>query len=305
MDRDDAKLLEQYKSIYDQKCDICLKIQPILANDLENILKYHSAKHIPITARIKLWDRAAETTKRRQGERLRTQELRKKSEDPSWTGLSWESYCRKWELNREDSEPFTSGQEVDKAIHDLLGARIALYFPSDVNKVRKILRESGYRDLKVKRKGGMNDLQRLRQIRGKLDKDLGAPSNADGYEDEFEEVKNFEHAFSGYGAIHLIAKIPRRLEWRIGLPAAEWEDFVVEIQVGTVVMNAWAEVEHDIIYKELDQVESFEDVQRISDLINGVALTGEVALKQLEAAIGTKREPRAAETIYKHAQDYN
>ncbi|KAI1301971.1 hypothetical protein F5Y03DRAFT_362342 [Xylaria venustula] len=301
----DPKLLQEYKDIYDQKCGICLKIQPVLIKDLENVLAYHSVKHIPVTSRVKRWDRAEETSKRRQRERLRTKELREKSKDPKWTGLSWESYCRKWQLHEEDSELLASGQAIDRAIHDLLGARIALYFPNDVDRVRHILKTSGYRDLEIKRKGGMNDLQRLRKVSDELDKNLSTHSETDEGEEGSEITKDFERAFSGYGAIHFIAKVPHRLEKRIGLPTDKWEDLVVELQVGTVVMNAWAEVEHDIIYKELDQVESFEDVQRISDLINGVALTGEVALKQLEAAIRKNKEPQALKNTYEHAQDYN
>ncbi|KAI0974175.1 hypothetical protein F4678DRAFT_486671 [Xylaria arbuscula] len=286
MDIHDVNLLEQYKAIYDQKCGICLKIQPTLTKDLENILAYHSIKHIPVTSRVKQWDRAAKTAERRQRERLRTKELREKN-----------------------SEPFASGQEVDRAIYDLLGARIALYFPNDVNRVLNILKTSGYRDLEVKRKGGMNDLQRIRKVSDKLDKNLNAQPNTDEREEEVEAARDFERAFSGYGAVHIIAKLPQRLGKRIGLPTDKWKNFMVEIQAGTVVMHAWAEVEHDIIYKELDQVESFEDVQRISDLINGVALTGEVALKQLEVVIQKEKRPRLLESMYEHtlnrALDYN
>jgi hypothetical protein len=64
--------------------------------------------------------------------------------------------------------------------------------------------------------------------------------------------------------------------------AQAWPQLKIEIQVGTVVMHAWFEVEHDIIYKPSDEMPLSEDVKRIMYLINGIALTGEAALRQLE-----------------------
>ncbi|KAI5921097.1 hypothetical protein F4810DRAFT_712916 [Camillea tinctor] len=63
-----------------------------------------------------------------------------------------------------------------------------------------------------------------------------------------------------------------------------WEDIVVEIQVGTLVMHMWSEIEHDLIYKPLDLQgdEVSDDEKRTLDLINGIVMMGETALQQLE-----------------------
>jgi Region found in RelA / SpoT proteins len=69
----------------------------------------------------------------------------------------------------------------------------------------------------------------------------------------------------------------------------------IEIQVGTVVMHAWSEVEHDIAYKPFGGLAKSEDVRRMADLINGIATAGEVALRQLQAATRQIQERRNGE----------
>lgn len=65
-------------------------------------------------------------------------------------------------------------------------------------------------------------------------------------------------------------------------------------------MPAWAEVEHGIIYQPFGGEPLSEDVKRIVDLINGIALTGDVALRQLEATTRQIRERRTREKQYVH-----
>ena len=55
----------------------------------------------------------------------------------------------------------------------------------------------------------------------------------------------------------------------------------VEVQVASVLMHAWSEVEHDLIYKPLEGELSHYDV---THMLNGLVASGEIALEQLQRA---------------------
>jgi hypothetical protein len=57
----------------------------------------------------------------------------------------------------------------------------------------------------------------------------------------------------------------------------------VEIQVASVLMHAWSEVNHDLAYKPL-QGELSEDEYSILDELNGLVMAGEIALERLQRA---------------------
>ena len=48
-------------------------------------------------------------------------------------------------------------------------------------------------------------------------------------------------------------------------------------------MHAWSEVEHDLVYKPMQGTLSEEELA-ILDELNGLVLTGEIALERLQAA---------------------
>lgn len=56
-----------------------------------------------------------------------------------------------------------------------------------------------------------------------------------------------------------------------------------EIQVASVLMHAWSEVEHDLVYKPLSGNLSNEELS-ILDELNGLVLAGEIALERLNEA---------------------
>ncbi|HGN1280056.1 TPA: hypothetical protein ACKRG6_001803, partial [Proteus mirabilis] len=92
----------------------------------------------------------------------------------------------------------------------------------------------------------------------------------------------FEKRFSGYWASH----------YRVNLKDTNqnkrrYENALFEVQVASVLMHAWSEVEHDLVYKPLAGDLSEEELA-ILDEINGLVLTGEIALERLQKAI-TKR----------------
>ncbi|MEL7598246.1 MAG: tetratricopeptide repeat protein, partial [Clostridiaceae bacterium] len=59
---------------------------------------------------------------------------------------------------------------------------------------------------------------------------------------------------------------------------------LIEIQIASALMLAWAEVEHDLIYKPFSGDLSYEEYQ-ILDELNGLVLAGEIALERLQKAV--------------------
>jgi putative GTP pyrophosphokinase len=69
----------------------------------------------------------------------------------------------------------------------------------------------------------------------------------DTYQIEEVERKGSTYSFKefGYESVHIIAKIPEHMLEGLDLPQGE----VVEIQIRTNLQEAWAEVEHELVYK--------------------------------------------------------
>ena len=135
-------------------------------------------------------------------------------------------------------------------IIDLAGVRIALYFPADKEKVNALIEE-------------LFVLAR----RPKIFPERRVPKNG--------------KRFMGYSATHYLVKLRTR-----GSDSAEgrYANTKIEIQVASVLMHAWAEVEHDLEYKPGTGTLS-EDESSILDEINGLVLSGELALERLQRAI--------------------
>ncbi len=66
-----------------------------------------------------------------------------------------------------------------------------------------------------------------------------------------------------------------------------YKDTAFEIQVASVLMHAWAEVEHDLVYKPLSG-EMSDDELSILDQINGLVISGEIAFEQLKKAMSMR-----------------
>ena len=102
-----------------------------------------------------------------------------------------------------------STREGTPSIKDLLGIRIICYFLEDISTVEDIIR-SAFPVIEVDRKGG-------------------------------------DHTFRefGYESIHLLLSPPDYIIKEFGISGDE----TIEIQIRTVLQDAWAEVEHELIYK--------------------------------------------------------
>lgn len=143
-------------------------------------------------------------------------------------------------------------KEIDAAIVDRVGLRVALYFPGEADAVQDIIAE-------------IFDLTQEPKL---------FPNP--------QEAPRVENRFSGYGARH----------FRVRLRTATDDRYLrdmVEVQVATVLMHAWAEVAHDRDYKQLNGTLS-DTESALLDQLNGLVLTGEIALDQLQSAARRRSE---------------
>ncbi|TRX89708.1 hypothetical protein FHL15_009458 [Xylaria flabelliformis] len=179
---------------------------------------------------------------------------------------TWDSAREKIKQQKLENSPL---DEMKRCLHDFGGIRISVYFPGDVNKVVEILKEH----------------LRVDDPKKKETKDLTRAT------------------FRGYRATHIMVQLK---ESEIPQDKMAWEVVKVEIQIATLVMNVWSEIEHDMIYKPRETLgqEISKDERRLLDLINGIVMTGEVALEQLEAST-QERLNRGANNDHTAAFDWH
>lgn len=157
-----------------------------------------------------------------------------------------------------------SPQEILDQIKDLAGVRIALYFPAEIVKVEAILSAmfQDNADKKVfNRRVQTNDLH-------------GSAGPVE------------TSVFPGYRATHF------RVCMRRNEQSPELDRFagaMVEVQIASVLMHAWAEVNHDLAYKKQPQALSHEELVLLDEL-NGLVVAGELALGLLQRAIEKRVE---------------
>jgi len=65
------------------------------------------------------------------------------------------------------------------------------------------------------------------------------------------ERKGGDHTFRefGYESIHLLIEIPQEIIKKRGKPGTNLRGETAEIQIRTILQDAWAEVEHELVYK--------------------------------------------------------
>ncbi len=152
--------------------------------------------------------------------------------------------------DRNSRKNYQSEDEIRADIVDLAGVRIALYFPGDRDRVADLLRMAF-------------EVREIRQFPG-------------------EKPRRTTNKFSGYHADHY------RLTVMVGdHDDSAADEAAVEVQVGSVLMHAWAEVEHDLVYKP-ESGDLSEDELAILDEVNGLVLAGEIALQRLQVAAGRR-----------------
>jgi ankyrin repeat protein len=165
---------------------------------------------------------------------------------------------------------------------DLAGVRIGLFLPGDVERVAQKIKET----FDVSHTfGTVTDTSRS-AVDGR-NRDI--KSHGDGRwisRGPGEEVHHWEHY--GYKSWQVVVRwqrpLPEDIETieaalvRTGMSGP----LEVEIQVGTVVTQAWAEVQHNIIYKSPSDIQATPTMKRMIDAINGLAITTDIMLEELE-----------------------
>ena len=163
--------------------------------------------------------------------------------------------------DRNRSKNYQSVQEIQDDIVDLAGVRIALYFPKDREEADRIITSQF---------------------------DLTEPPKKFPEEDV---LLSYKKRFSGYWATHYRVKLQVET---LQEAHRRYADAVVEVQVASVLMHAWAEVEHDLVYKPF-QGKLSEEEYAILDELNGLVLVGEIALERLQGAMERRLSQTKAE----------
>ncbi|KAG5755453.1 hypothetical protein H9Q72_008013 [Fusarium xylarioides] len=169
---------------------------------------------------------------------------------------------------------FTSFALKDNIFHhsdmgDLAAVRIGLYLPQDVIDMAKECQQR------------FTVAHLFGTVGSGRDAPQGDRLNLEGHsrgpwrsQDQYGSDEYWQH--SGYKSWQMVV---------------DWEgDYRVEIQIGTVVSQAWAEVQHNIIYKRPDDIMSTPTMKRMIDAINGLAITTEIILSELERNVETAKQ---------------
>lgn len=165
-------------------------------------------------------------------------------------------------VQRDQKENYKSKKAIEKDIVDLAGIRVALYFPSEREVVGQVIQE-------------LFDIEETKIF----------PENP--------HKPKHNKRFSGYWATHYRVRLKKSDE-----VDKRFTSTVFEIQVASVLMHAWSEVEHDLVYKPFSGNLTEEELA-ILDEINGLVLTGEIALERLQKAI-TERTKKQTEITDKY-----
>ncbi|MGL4781497.1 MAG: GTP pyrophosphokinase [Bacteroidales bacterium] len=149
--------------------------------------------------------------------------------------------------SRNGKRKYKSVSDIYSDIIDLAGVRVALYFPGDIKLVEDIIKKNF-----------------------KIHTIKNFPEN-----ENKKIINEYTKVFDGYSATHFRVSLNDDTRYA--------KNHCVEIQAASVLMHAWSEVEHDLVYKPLQGDLSKEELM-ILDEINGLVLSGNIALERLQRA---------------------
>lgn len=171
---------------------------------------------------------------------------------------------------------YKSDSHIRQDIVDLAGVRIALYFPNHRAMVEKmILKEFNlHKEVEHGADTGMTRAIEVEDLPEEETKDYGR--------------RNYVARFSGYRARHY--RVSHLHDANMDNEYQDGEDMdseglkmepeFIEIQVISMLHHTWAEVSHDLVYKQMSGLPSPEE-ERILDSLSGLINVGEVLLEQL------------------------
>jgi ppGpp synthetase/RelA/SpoT-type nucleotidyltranferase len=177
---------------------------------------------------------------------------------------------------------YSTDADIYSNIFDLSGVRIAVYLPSHVQKVSRLLQHAFIpRLVKVyspKPKPAAQHLIPEIQHRAHATKEPFALPGV--------RIQHITRP-TGYCATHLHVLLkPEALGGERDSTGAGAQ---VEIQLTSLLMHTWSEVEHDLVYKEVGGKSSEEEAEILNE-INECAATGEALLRRLGEAVASREE---------------
>lgn len=149
-------------------------------------------------------------------------------------------------LQRQQETVYNSFNDIEEDIVDFIGIRIALYFPNDQKKVDTIIRQ-------------LFEIEKVKH-----------------FPNEQRQNDIYSRRFSGYCATHY-----RVFFTPTSTSESNSKSYRIEIQVASLLMHAWSEVEHDLTYKQKKGLVSFDEYESL-DEINGLMIAGEISLQRLQ-----------------------
>jgi ppGpp synthetase/RelA/SpoT-type nucleotidyltranferase len=172
---------------------------------------------------------------------------------------------------RDAEKHYQSTEEISRDLADLVGVRMALYFPDQEKQIEGIMR----RLFQVK------DVKRHDKT---LVPVVNAPFQSDALQASGVAPEGpYTARFHGYRATHFRVKLQEE-EYDNPEDTTRRQQTTIEVQVASLLMHAWSEVNHNLAYKTLNGQLSTDEL-RMLDGINGLVLTGEVLLGQLKASV--------------------
>jgi ppGpp synthetase/RelA/SpoT-type nucleotidyltranferase len=175
---------------------------------------------------------------------------------------------------------YSTEADIYSNIVDLSGVRIAVYLPSQVQKVSRLLQHA-FTPRLVKVYGPSHSPVTQHSI-----PDIEHRDEARNKPFALPEVP-VQHVTrpTGYCATHLHVYL--KPEVLGGERDSTGANAQVEIQITSLLMHTWSEVEHDLVYKSVNGKSSEEEAGILNE-INECAAAGEELLRRLEEAVAAR-----------------
>ncbi|KAM3529460.1 hypothetical protein MY4038_005381 [Beauveria bassiana] len=159
---------------------------------------------------------------------------------------------------------------------DLAGIRIGVFLPGDIYKVAEILCRAF---TVVHNFGTVRDPSRVPSI--ERNESIERHGNGPWLQNLGYSKDTWQHY--GYKPWQMVVHW-QKAGWSLEAAAMSnlFAPFRVEIQLGTVTTQAWAEVQHNIIYKCPSELQVTENMKRIIDATNGMSITADILLVELD-----------------------
>lgn len=204
-------------------------------------------------------------------------------------------------LSESGRTDFQSMNAIENEIVDIIGIRIALYFPTLVKETISTLQglfagaspDIDVKELLDSKPMGWQDLIK-HFTNDQLFMAMHSPTALDS------DPEKYELQFGEYRAVHL------RFEMQTDDLGSQLQQALgdrrlkVEIQIQSLLLNAWSEVSHDELYKPLGgQIPSRE--KHLLDLLNGIGKMGEKVLIEYRKYLDQRKKQNSTSTEFASA----